>query len=90
MFLRVFVKQDTKDGSGTGKLHGRQLFVCRKDYALFVPIETVISEEDFDEKPVNARSTRTSEKVGNVEVHKGKIRWELFSYGACSSGKLPL
>ena len=90
MFLRVFVKQDTKDGSGTGKLHRRQLFCCRKDYALFVPIETVISEEDFDEKPVNARSTRTSEKVENVEVHKGELLSKSLSYGACSSGKLPL
>ena len=52
MFLRVFVKQDTRDGRGTGKLHGRQVFVCKTNFALFVPIEAVIPEEDFDENPV--------------------------------------
>ena len=79
------------DGYGTGKHHGRQVFVCRKDCALFVPIETVISEEDFDENPVNARSTRTSEKVENVEeqIRKDKPLEKSLSYGACSSGKLP-
>ena len=85
MCLRVFVKQDTRDGRGTGKLHGRQVFVCKIDFALFVPIEAVIPEEDFDE---NARSTRTSERVENVE--EDKPREKSLSYAACSSGKLPL
>ena len=89
MFLRVFVKQDTTDGRGTGKLHGKQLFVCRKDCALFVPIEAVISEENFDENI--ARSARTSEGVENVEeqIRKDKPLEKSLSYGACSSGKLP-
>ena len=92
MFLRVFVKQDTRDGRGTGKLHGRQMFFCKTDFALFVPIEAVIPEEDFDENPVNARSTRTSEKVENVEeqICKDELIAKSLSYSACTSGKQPL
>ena len=80
------------DGRGTGKLHGRQVFVCRKDYALFVPIEAVIPEEDFDENPVNARSTRTSVRVVEKveeQIRKDEPPAKSLSYGACSSGKLP-
>ena len=80
------------DGHGTGKLHGIQMFVCSKDFALFVPIEAVISEEHFDENPVNARSRRTSERVvENVEeqIRKDELLAKSLSYGACSSGKLP-
>ena len=38
-------------GSGTGKLKGKQVFVCKRDYASFVDIETVIPEKDFDQDP---------------------------------------
>lgn len=38
-------------GSGTGKLRGKQVFVCRKHFAKFVDIETVIPEKDFDQFP---------------------------------------
>ena len=79
------------DGRGTGKLHGRQMFVCRKDFALFVPIEAVIPEEDFDESPVNARSTRTSEGVvENVEeqIRKDELLAKSLTYGARSSGNM--
>ena len=88
-----FVEQDKMDGCGTGKLHGRQLFVCRKDFALFVPIETVIPEEVFDENPVNARgsSLRTSERVDNVEeqIHQDERLAKSLSCDAyaSSSGK---
>ena len=79
------------DGRGSGRLHGRQVCVCKTDFAFFVPIEAVIPEEDFDEDPVNARSTRTSEGVENVEeqICKDELLAKSLSYGACSSGKLP-
>ena len=91
MFLRVFVKQDTKDGRGTGKLHGRQLFLCRKDFALFVPTEAVIPEEGFDESHVNTRSRRTSERDENVEeqIRKGEPQAKSISYDGCFAGKVP-
>jgi len=38
-------------GNGSGKWRGRQLFVCRKHFATFVDIETVIPEKDFDQDP---------------------------------------
>ena len=80
----VFVKQDTRDGLGTGKLHGRQTFVCREGFALFVPIEAVTPEED-------ARSTGTSEGVENVEkqIRKDELQAKSLSCDVSSSGKLP-
>jgi len=44
----VGLELDTMNGSGNGKLHGKQRFVCRRHYAAFAPIEGVILEEDFD------------------------------------------
>ena len=32
-------------------MRGKQLFVCKRDYAIFVDIETVIPEKDFDHDP---------------------------------------
>lgn len=32
-------------------MQGKQLFLCRRDYASFVDIETVIPEKDFDHDP---------------------------------------
>ena len=32
-------------------MKGKLLFVCKRDYAIFVDIETVIPEKDFDEDP---------------------------------------
>ena len=44
----VFVLQDKCIGAGTGMYKGKKLFYCKKDYALFVPLETVLQEKDFD------------------------------------------
>ena len=90
MCLPAFVEQDTKDGVGTGKRRGKQLFPCRRDFALFVPIEAVIPEEVFGENPVNARSTRTSERDENVEVQirKDEPQAKSISYDGCFAGKV--
>ena len=32
-------------------MRGKQVFVCKRDYACFVDIETVIPEKDFDQDP---------------------------------------
>lgn len=45
--------QNEKVGSGCGKRYGYQQFVCMRDFAEFVPVETVIPEKDFDENPGN-------------------------------------
>ena len=83
----VFVEQDTKDGQGTGKLLGRQLFVCKTGFALFVPIETVILEKDFDVNPVIARSTGTSER--EEQIRKDEPQAKSISYDGWFKGKLP-
>ena len=44
----VFVLQDERIDAGTSMYKGRKLFYCKKDYALFVPLETVLHEKDFD------------------------------------------
>ena len=85
--LRVFVKQDTRDGLGAGKLHGRQMFVCKNGFALFVPIGAVIPEKDFDESHVYTRSRRTSER--EEQIRKDELLAKSLSYDANSSGKLP-
>ena len=41
-------------GSGTGKRFGSQKFVCKRDYAAFVPLTTVVPEKDFDGNPGKA------------------------------------
>ena len=38
------------DGEGTGKLHNKQLFVCRRNFAHFTSIHGVIPEKDFDDE----------------------------------------
>lgn len=35
-------------GVGCGKRLGSLKFVCKRDFAAFVPLETVIPEKDFD------------------------------------------
>ena len=62
------------------------MFVCKTDFALFVPIEAVIPEKDFDENPVNARSTRTSER--EEQIRKDELQAKSFSYGASPSGNM--
>lgn len=32
-------------------MKGKQVFVCSRDFAVFVDIETVIPEKDFDQDP---------------------------------------
>ena len=88
--LPEFVEQDTKDGQGTGSLHDRQAFVCDEGFALFVPIEALILEADFDEGQVNAGNTRTSEGVDDVEkqIRQDAPQVKSSSCVAGTSGKL--
>ena len=78
------------EGSGTGKLHGKQLFVCRKNFALFCPIETVIPEKDFlDGNPKNIMDQTTLEKVKREEqICKDKIPAGSMSYFGDTTGKV--
>ena len=78
------------DGSGTGKLHGKQVFVCRTNFALFRPIESVIPEKDFlDENPKNFTGRRTSEKLKiQDQIHSDEILARSLSYSGNTSGKV--
>ena len=63
-------------GSGCGKLFGSQKFICKKDYAAFVPLTTVIPEKDFDEsyyrypeKPARQEAQGKWEQIYEDEMH---------------------
>ncbi|XP_067052974.1 ubiquitin carboxyl-terminal hydrolase CYLD-like [Acropora muricata] len=58
----VGLELDERDGSGTGKWKGHQLFVCKRDHAHFVDIETVMLEEDFDREAERAKEKAASQK----------------------------
>ena len=77
------------DGNGTGKLHGKQLFICRTNFALFRPIESVIPEKDFlDGNPKNVTDRITSEKVKRQEqIRKDEMLARSMSYSGDTTGK---
>ena len=78
------------DGDGTGKLLGKQRFVCRKNFALFCPIETVIPEKDFlDGNPKNSADRVTSEKLKRQEqIRKDEMLARSMSYSGDTTGKV--
>ena len=47
--------------------NGTHLFVCKRDYAAFVPIEAVIPEKVFHENPEQAAGWETLEKEEQIE-----------------------
>ncbi|XP_022797598.1 ubiquitin carboxyl-terminal hydrolase CYLD-like [Stylophora pistillata] len=46
----VGLEMDKRIGNGTGKRNHAQKFIARRDYAIFVPLEAVMPEKDFDEE----------------------------------------
>ena len=50
-------------GSGCGERFGSQKFVCKRDYAAFVPLKTVIPEKDIDGYPEKAARQETRGKL---------------------------
>jgi len=58
------------NGSGNGKLLGKQRFVCRRDYAAFAPIEAVILEEDFDGNARKVTMEGTSQEGNNIPMEQ--------------------
>ncbi|KAL9975244.1 hypothetical protein ACROYT_G012380 [Oculina patagonica] len=53
--------------AGTGKRNGRQVFVCKKDFAEFVALETVVPEQDFDENPTETTRKQTLDKQNLIQ-----------------------
>ena len=78
------------DGHGTGKLHGKQLFACRKNFALFRPIESVIPEKDFvDGNPKNSMDGMTLEKLKIQEqIRKDEMLARSMSHSGDTTGKV--
>ena len=60
-------------GSGTGRLKGKQVFVCKRDYASFVDIETVIQEKDFDQDPEKDTSPCELIRPGSMDYDPGRL-----------------
>lgn len=66
--------QDTADGEGTGKLRHRQRFVCKRNFAIFVPIVSVIREEEFVGNSVKASTRRIQKGCDNDKEVPSKSR----------------
>ena len=59
-------------GRGTGKRGDRQKFVCKRDYAAFVPEKSVIPEKEFDcylEKAARQEAWRKKEQIHEDEMY---------------------
>ena len=77
------------DGSGTGRLHGKQLFVCRANCALFRPIESVIPEKDFlFGNPKNVTERMTVEQVRQERIRSDEMLARSMSHLFATSGKV--
>ena len=67
--------QDECVGRGTGKWNGRQVFCCKTGFALFVDIQGLIREEDYDgnHKETTCTGTKTLVKqdATQEQIRKG-------------------
>ena len=65
-------------------MKGKQLFVCKRDYAIFVAIETVIPEKDFDQDP-NKDTTSPDRSIGYDPARlSGRITFKkIHAYSLC-------
>ncbi|XP_068685836.1 uncharacterized protein [Montipora foliosa] len=70
----VGLELDERIGRGNGKWKGRQFFVCKRGYATYVDIETVIPERDFDNDPGEATTRVQSQKQDKERT--GSIKQE--------------
>ncbi|PFX21246.1 Ubiquitin carboxyl-terminal hydrolase CYLD [Stylophora pistillata] len=69
-YIIVGLELDERVGSGCGKRFGFQKFICKRDYAAFVPLKTVMPEKDFDKKP--ERATRQEAQGKKEQNHEGE------------------
>lgn len=74
-------------------MKGRQFFVCRRNFATFVDIETVILEKDFDQDP----EKDTTSPAGLLRPRSmdydpgrlsGRISFKKTPYSFCKNGLL--
>ena len=65
-------------------MKGELLFVCKRDHALFVDIETVIPEKDFDHDP-DEDTTSPDRSIGyDPGSLSGRISFkEIHAYSLC-------
>ncbi|XP_067052971.1 uncharacterized protein [Acropora muricata] len=75
----VGLELDERNGSGTGKWKGHQLFVCRRDHACFVDIETIMLEEDFDKDAERAKekATKQDKQLSDPKMQERRLDKEI-------------
>ena len=59
-------------GRGTGERGGQKKFVCKRDYAAFVPKKSVIPEKEFDcylEKAARQEAWGKKEQIHEDEMY---------------------
>ena len=72
-------------GCGTGKISGSQKFFCKRDYAAFVPLTTVIPEKEFDCCPKKAARQEAQGK--QEQIHEDEMYTRSMSCVHVPSGR---
>ena len=80
----IFI-QDERVGSGTGKRLGSPKFICKRDYAAFVPLKNVIPEKDFDGNPGKAAKQEAQGK--QEQIHEDAMHTRSMSCVNVLSGR---
>ena len=66
---------------------GKRLFVCKKDFAKFVPADSVISLEDFDSKTEERKKAKTEEDIPHT--YRTRYQERLWQDGDMYRDKAP-
>ena len=69
-FCHIFI-QDERLRFGTGKRFGCQKFVFKRNYAVFVPLKTIIPKKDFDGYPGKAAKQEVRGK--REQIHEDEM-----------------
>ena len=72
-------------GSGVGKRSGLIKFVCKRDYAAFVPLKNVIPEKDYDGNPGKAAKQEAWGK--KEQIHEDEMYTRSMSCVNVPSGR---
>ena len=72
-------------GVGCGERLGSLKFVCKRDFAAFVPLETVIPEKDFDDYFGEATGQEAQGK--REQIHEDEMYARSMSCGNLPSGR---
>ena len=59
--------QDSVERFGSGEYHGHQLFPCKKNHGLILPVDDVLSEEHFEGGDEEEEEYQVADKSGELK-----------------------